>query len=167
MNAGRELRLDRATESDIEELMTWFRNGTDVEVWGGPKFRYPFTAETFRSDCHWPDMASYCLRDGDGRMLAFGQYYDRNGRINFARLVVHPLHRGRGVGGCLLQRLMEAGAEALGLDEFSLFVFRDNLPALQCYRRAGFEIAPYPDDQTMADRCYFLTRPVQNRSAPE
>lgn len=163
MNAGHAMCLDPATDRDIDELMTWFPGATDVQVWGGPKFRYPYTAETFRCDCHWPDMASYSLRDGDGHMLAFGQFYDRNGRINLARLVVHPQHRGRGIGRLLLNELMRAGSNALGLDEFSLFVFRDNRPALQCYLSAGFEMAPYPDDEVLADECYYLTRPVKDR----
>ena len=151
--------LTPADSDDIDRLMTWFSDGAEVDVWGGPKFRYPFTAETFRSDCHWPEMASYCLRDASGAMCAFGQYYDRNGYMNLARLIVAPEHRGRRLGSELVTRLMQVAAEELTLDEFSLFVYRDNAPALKLYQSLGFEVQDYPPDQILADKCYFLTRP--------
>ena len=151
--------LTTAESDDIDRLMSWFSNAAEVDVWGGPKFRYPYTTDTFRTDCHWPEMASYCLRDADGTMCAFGQYYDRNGYMNLARLIVAPKHRGRGLGRELVTRLMQVAAESLALDEFSLFVYRDNAPALKLYQSLGFEIQEYPPDQILADKCYFLTRP--------
>ncbi|MDJ0910686.1 MAG: GNAT family N-acetyltransferase [Woeseiaceae bacterium] len=152
-------QLTRADDGDMDTLMTWFSSAEEVDVWGGPKFRYPFTVDTFRTDCHWPGMASYCLRDASGSMCAFGQYYDRNGYMNLARLVVVPEQRGRRLGSELVSRLMQAAAEELTLDEFSLFVYRDNAPALKLYQSLGFEIQEYPPDQILADKCFFLTRP--------
>ena len=156
--AARRWQLSPAEHSDLDELMTWFSNAAEVDVWGGPKFRYPFTAETFRTDCHWPEMASYSLRDADGQMCAFGQFYDRNGYMNLARLVVSPEHRGLGIGTELVTRLMQVASESMKLDEYSLFVYRDNTPALKLYQSLGFEIQEYPPDQILADKCYFLTR---------
>jgi ribosomal protein S18 acetylase RimI-like enzyme len=150
-----------ATDADIDELMEWFPSPGATKVWGGPKFRYPFSPESFRADCHWPAMATFVLRDSANTMAAFGQFYDRNGRINFARLVAHPDRRGEGVGRRLLTALMEVAPRYLDLDEFSLFVYRDNAPALGCYRSLGFEIQRYPADQALADECYYLTRPVR------
>ena len=153
--------LRPAADANIDRLMDWFDSAEDVRIWGGPKFRYPFTRGSFRADCHWPSMASYVLRDPGGAMCAFGQFYDRNGRINFARLVAHPGRRGEGVGRRLLTMLMEVGRQALPLAEYSLFVYRNNAPALGCYLSLGFEIqADYPADQVLADECHYLVRPV-------
>ncbi len=152
-------QLTPADSDDIDRLMRWFSSAAEVDVWGGPKFRYPFTAETFREDCHWPEMASYCLRDAEGTMCAFGQYYDRNGYMNLARLIVAPQYRSRGLGKELIKRLMPIAAGDLGLDEYSLFVYRDNEPALRLYQSLGFDIQEYPPDQLLADKCHFLTRP--------
>ena len=44
--------------------------------------------------------------------------------------------------------------------EASLFVFRDNIPAYQCYLSLGFTVTDYPDDAPLKERCYFLTRPI-------
>ena len=90
--------LQEAARPDIQSLMHWFPTHDDVNIWGGPTFRYPFTTATFLEDIHWGKMASFSLRDDSGALRGFGQVYDRDGRIHLARLVVEPQLRGRGVG---------------------------------------------------------------------
>ena len=169
MTAALELadwRLETARDPDIDELMQWFDGEHSVKIWGGPKFRYPFNRETFIEDSHWGDMATFCLRGPDYTMTAFGQLYERDRRINLARLITHPQIRRQGVGRRLVQMLMSTGADLFALDEYSLFVFRDNTPALECYRSLGFEIQDYPSNQILADECYYLTRPVERNGGP-
>lgn len=154
------MKLKVANEADISQLMSWFPTSRSVDIWGGPNFRYPFTAETFAEDVRWRQMASYCLVDADGDMLAFGQFYERHGRINLARLVVCPRHRGQGLGRQLVALLMKKGREALPLAEFSLYVYKDNESAKACYKAMGFEECRYPDGDEMADACFYMTRTV-------
>ena len=45
-------------------------------------------------------------------------------------------------------------------EEIALFVYRDNEPAYRCYLALGFEVHEYPDAAPMADKCFYLTRPV-------
>lgn len=153
-------QLVAVTERDLEELMGWFSSAADVDRWGGPRFRYPFTAKTFRRDCHWGRMPGFRLNSPAGEFAAFGQMYERLGRINLARLVVHPDLRGAGVGKRLVAALIEIGPTLFTADEFSLFSYRHNAAALGCYRSMGFEIRDYPDGAPMADLCYYLTRPA-------
>jgi ribosomal protein S18 acetylase RimI-like enzyme len=153
-------QLVEAQDRDLEELMSWFGNAGEVDRWGGPRFRYPFTGKTFRRDCHWGRMPSFRLNSPAREFAAFGQMYERYGRINLARLVVHPDMRGAGVGKRLIASLMEIGPELFKADEFSLFIYRDNASALGCYRSMGFVIRDYPEGAPMADRCYYLTRQV-------
>lgn len=152
--------LHRARDADLEMLMGWFSNAADVTVWGGPRFRYPFTRESFVEDSHWNDMDSFFLRDAQDRLQAFGQFYNRNEKINLARLIAHPGRRGQGIGKRLVSMLMAVAPQHFSLQEFSLFVYRDNAPALGCYQSLGFEIRDYPPDQLLAEECYYLTRPV-------
>ncbi len=152
--------LRKATNDDLDVLMGWLDGQHAVNVWGGPNFRYPFTAETFREDCHWPAMLTFSLFDPAETFAGFGQLYNLNGRINLARLIAHPAMRGQGVGNRLVTMLIGVGPELLPLDEFSLFVYRDNLPALRCYQSAGFRIQEYPGSSPLAEKCYYLTRPV-------
>ena len=157
-------RLGRAADNDLDELMTWFDCKRSVDIWGSPKFRYPFDRESFAEDSHWHDMATFSLRSPDCVLSAFGQLYERNRRINLARLIVHPQMRGKGIGKRLTRMLMSVGEKLFSLDEYSLFVFRDNTPALECYRSLGFEIQDYPPDQVLADVCFYMTRPVAGRN---
>ena len=152
--------LEQATSSDIDHLMNWFPDKQSVSIWGGPNFRYPYTHHSFNEDVLWEKLASYCLRDPAGCFVAFGQTYERSGRINLARLVVRSDARGQGVGKRLIESLMTTARPLFELNEFSLFVFRDNMPAFACYRSMGFEIRDYPDDMPLADSCYYLVRPA-------
>ena len=153
-------QLRPAVAADFDELMRWVPDEQSVKVWGGPNFRFPYDRDSFVADCHWPEMPSYALCDPEGQFAAFGQFYNRHERINLARLIAHPNRRGEGIGQRLVRLLMEIGAGQFELDEFSLYVYRDNAPALNCYQGLGFEIQDYPKDDPLAEVCYYLTRPV-------
>ena len=157
--------FEPSVDADFDILMSWFTNANDVRRWGGPDFEFPFTPTSFRRDCRWPGLASYSLRDADKHLLAFGQFYDRDGHINLARIGVRPGLRGQGIGRHFMTRLMAAGREHLGLPAWSLYVYKDNDAALRCYRSLGFDVGPYPAGEKLADVCYYMTRPVTDGSA--
>lgn len=156
--------LGRSEERDIDALMKWFPDIESVNVWGGPIFRFPFNRHSFAEDIHWGRMQSFSLRDDHGALVAFGQVYKRYERIHFARLVAHPDMRRQGIGKRLIRELMAVTPSMYDCSEFSLFVFRDNIPAYNCYRSEGFKVSDYPEDAPLAEACYYLTRPVTARS---
>lgn len=154
--AGWELSL--ATDADIDRVMTWFPHAESVLIWGGPEFRYPFTAASFREDCRVDRMDSYCLRNPAGELAAFGQSYEREGRGHLARLVSNPERRGTGAGKKLIAMIIATLEAAHDYDEYSLFVFRHNEPAYRCYLSSGFVVRDYPDGAPLSGQCYFLTK---------
>lgn len=156
--------LVSSSQSDIEEMMSWFKTGDDINIWGGPTFRFPFTRDSFFHDLYWGRMASFSLRNADDKLAAFGQLYERFACINLARLVVNPDMRGHGVGKKLVQALMDEAPARFGKDRFSLFVYRENTPAYECYKAMGFVVTPYPAGVEHADVCYYLTRPLPNET---
>jgi len=153
--------MRQSTMPDIDELMTWFPKPEDINIWGGPSFRFPFTRETFLQDVYFGRMASFSLCDPSAHLVAFGQLYDRDGRMHLARLVVSPAMRRQGAGRRLIDMLMTVGLKGFSGNEYSLFVFCDNTPAYECYKSMGFVVAEYPRDMPHADVCYYLTRPVR------
>ena len=152
--------LQTCVDADIDELMKWFPDAHSVDIWGGPKFRFPFTRESFYEDCRWQDFSTCSLRDPHGTFSAFGQMGSRYGRSHLARLITHPDLRGQGVGKKLLQELIDVARDKNEFQEVALFVYRDNEPAYQCYLSIGFGVHEYPDDMPMRDRCYYLTRRI-------
>lgn len=150
--------LALAADADFDEIMAWFQDAAAVDTWSGPNFRYPFTGRTFREDCRIDLMTSYVLRAADGRLTAFGQSYERDGRGHLARLVVNPALRRRGAGRQLVSMIIAELAASHDYAEYSLFVYRDNLPAYQCYCSLGFVVVDYPDDAPMPDKCFFLIK---------
>lgn len=156
--------LSPAVDSHFDEIMTWFPDGESVNNWAGPNFQYPFSGETFRRDCRIDQMDSYMLLNSHGDCAAFGQTYIRDGRGHLARLVSNPAMRRQGAGRQLIQMITTALAKMHSFDEYSLFVFRDNVPAYRCYLSLGFVVVDYPNDAPMPDKCYFLTRKATRRT---
>ena len=153
--------LAPASDADVDAIMAWFPDAASADIWSGPDFRFPFSAETFREDLRLGTMASWALRGPAGDFAAFGQSYERTGRGHLARLVVNPAMRGRGVGKRLIQHIIGALEASQDYDEYSLFVYRHNEPAYRCYRSLGFSVVDYPEDAAMPDRCFFLTKKKQ------
>jgi ribosomal protein S18 acetylase RimI-like enzyme len=152
--------LKSACAADIDELMTWFPDAHSVDIWGGPKFRYPFDSETFRADCRWNEFSSFCLRNSANEFAAFGQLGSRYGRSHLARLVANPCMRRQGVGRRLMEMMIETARKEQGHPEIALFVYKDNEPAYRCYLALGFAVQEYPDGAPMLEKCFYLTRPV-------
>ena len=150
--------LSSLVDAEVDDVMTWFPDAESVNIWGGPNFRYPFTGETFREDCRLDLMQSWVLRNAEGQLAAFGQAYDRHGRGHLARLVSSPHLRRQGAGRKLIEMIVALLESTQAYDEYSLFVFRDNTPAYQCYLSLGFVVQDYPEDAPMLEKCYFLTR---------
>lgn len=145
-------------EADLDELMGWFPDAKAVDRWGGPRFRYPFTRESFREDCRIGHIATYSLKSPDQAMAAFGQIYDRNDRAHLARLITHPGMRRQGIGKRLIRMITRAAYLDSGHEQSSLFVYKDNEAAYRLYLETGFIVQDYPDEAPLKDRCYFLTR---------
>ena len=158
--------LEIAAAGDIDELMDWFPDAESVDIWGGPRFRYPFTRRSFIKDCRIKRMTTYSLRRADGPMLAFGQVYVRDNRAHLARLIANPALRRLGYGRLLIEKIIGVIRQEREYAEVSLFVYRHNEPAYRCYRSLGFSVQDYPPDAALEDQCYFLTCPIHTGEEP-
>lgn len=152
--------LESAVKGDIDELMRWFPDAHAVDIWGGPKFRYPFDRKTFYEDCRWREFSNYRLSAPDGSLVAYGQLGDRYDRAHLARLIVKPAMRGQGLGRKLIEMMIDVARNEQNFSKIALFVYRDNEPARECYRSLGFEIQAYPEKAPMKDRCFYLARDI-------
>lgn len=153
--------LVAATEAHVLGLMPWFPDARSCAVWGGPRFRHPFTAATFLEDICLRELTSLVMLDEAGAPCASGQYYRRAGRCHLGRLVVSPARRGGGLGTALIRGLAGEGVPRLGVDECSLFAAPDNEGALRLYDRLGFRTAVYPEDDPMVRPFVYMVVPAR------
>ncbi|MBB3139413.1 GNAT family N-acetyltransferase [Halomonas organivorans] len=150
--------------SRLNTLQGWFPDAASCRRWGGPAFRYPFTAQSFREDLGFDELASFGLLGEGGELLGVGQHAERWGRCHLMRLAIAPEARGRGLGGELVRRLARVGQASLGVEHCSLFVFPDN-PAISLYRRLGFAEAALPPGEAAPEGCRYLVAELV-RSGP-
>jgi ribosomal protein S18 acetylase RimI-like enzyme len=132
------LALQRFTAQDAEVIVTWPQSITEARWWAGPHISWPLTNAVVQ---HWhvdPDVHPYILNQG-ATLLGYGELWvdPVAQEVELARLIVAPMHRGQGIGVCLV-RLLLAQAEQTGYPQIFLRVCPDNHAAITCYLRAGF-----------------------------
>lgn len=173
------LRLPRA--ADYTTLAGWIADAAACARWAGPQLAYPFAASELPALLAGPLTRSYALLSTDevqadrvtcsstdtrqaecsdtdtgeiGTLLAFGQLVEKAAdTVRFARIIVHPGQRHRGLGYALCQRLLDEARAWGGFRRVTLGVYRDNDTAIALYRRLGFredEVAARAEIMTMA-----------------
>ncbi len=101
--------------------------------------------------CRWhedPEVHPFIARH-DGKLIAYGELWEdlAEQEIELARLVVHPAHRGIGMGRAFVTALVEQAA-IYGLADMFMRVRPDNEPALRCYHASGFRRVSAEDEKT-------------------
>lgn len=150
------MNFRRFDPARLPDLMAWFPDEISLRTWGGPEFRHPFTAESFREDARVDAIDSFALVADDGTLAAFGQCYLRIERCHFGRVGVAPDRRGQGLGTRLLREMADWGQGTFGPRELSLFVKHGNEAAHRLYSRLGFREFPYPDPVFAAGMHYMI-----------
>lgn len=151
------MRLSRANNEHIIELMSWFSNEQQLKMWSGPNFDYPFTEKSFKKGLCMDSLSSFALLNEDNQFIAFGQYYLRENRCHLGRLVVKANCRGQGVIAELIKKLTVSGEKFLGVKSSSLFVLADNNSAIQAYQKSGFVLSTYPEKVPL-DNCLYMIK---------
>lgn len=164
------MKMINVTSLHISEMMSWFTDAVSLAFWAGPGFRYPFTDHTFIDDLSLDSVASFSLVNHEGELAGFGQYYRRNGKCHFARLVIAPIFRGqtcqtepfvsKKFSHILIQQLSEHGCSKLAIEPspeaVSLFVLNGNLPAINLYLSLGFVKQDDAESMPIDNRIYMV-----------
>ena len=151
------MKLVKANDTHLTELMGWFEDEAQLVMWSGPGFRYPYDVVTFKQDLKLTTLPSFSLLSPQGALLAFGQYYLRENRCHLGRLVVNPANRGQGIAATLIANLAAKGKKELKVNSCSLFVFSDNISAIRAYQKLGFVKTQYPTDMPLAGCIYMVS----------
>ena len=106
---------------------------------------YPMSDENFLKHLTADHFKSFCVLNDEQQLVAFGQYYRRLDHHHLGRLAVNPNYRRQGLGKILITKILEQAFLDQAAKGASLFVFRDNIVAYQCYQSLGFIETEYPE----------------------
>ena len=136
-----------ASETDLEEVISWVRNKEECRIWAGPAVSFPIEKSKLTEQIVFdPDNAYVFI--GDDGLIAFGQIFKMaKGYSHMARIITNPEYRGRGFGRTICSRLVDFASE-LGSGGVSLNVYRNNAPALSLYTSLGFSEQCEKSDET-------------------
>ncbi len=150
------MKIRPANEQDLLELSGWFLSESEANNWGGPSIHFPLSLEQLKIDIEWNVAHSYALVEKNGDLLGFAQVFNKFGCKHLGRIVVSPKMRGRKLGYKLMAALLDsAGTSDVS---FSLFVYKDNIPAKNLYESIGFEVRASPERRPEIKDCIFMVK---------
>ncbi|MGB9662448.1 MAG: ribosomal protein S18-alanine N-acetyltransferase [Moorellaceae bacterium] len=100
-------------------------------------FPTPWPRSSFLNELYANDCAYYYVGLHEGKVIGYAGMWIILDEAHVTNIAVHPHFRGRGLGGLLLEVLMQE-AIALGADRMTLEVRVSNLTAQHLYERLGF-----------------------------
>ena len=120
---------------------------------------YPMSDESYLKLLTADHFKSFSLLNDEQQLVAFGQYYRRLDHHHLGRLAVNPKYRGQGLAKLLITKILEQAFLQQSAKGASLFVFKDNIVAYQCYQSLGFIETDYPEQPfpgNMQDCAYMV-----------
>lgn len=142
---ARRLRLRPFGAADVDELVALYADPEVIRFMAGPRVRDADDARSLLAeiDAHARHRTLFqwaVARRGDDRLLgsvtlAELQWSHRRAEIGFA---LTPAHRGRGLMGEAVARLLDHAFEGLGLHRVEADVDPRNEPSLRLLERLGF-----------------------------
>ena len=125
-------------ENQADEIASWPLNASEARAWAGHDTPFPLAPDQL---CGWhddPDVHPFIARY-NGNLIAYGELWVESTKeeIELARIIVHPSHRGMGMGRVFVAALVEQAA-TYGLVIVFMRVMPDNSPAIRCYQASGF-----------------------------
>ncbi len=151
------MKLITPAAEHYSELLSWITSAQQLADWAGPNMVYPSDVKKLTSDLQSKNWPSFALVSQDNQLLAFGQYYLRQGCCHLCRLIVSPTHRGKGIAKQLIERISIQGCHQLEVNTQSLFVYTYNSSAIKAYQKLGFVTKQYFATDAMKN-CLYMTK---------
>ena len=129
-------------------LRRWINSSEILFQFAGTTFSYPVTENQLID--YQNENSERCFYIGlneENETVAFGEIIPQENNIpRLGRLLIgNPADRGKGYGTSFINLLLEKCKLLFQTKTVELFVLEDNLPAIKCYQKIGFQFLP---DQT-------------------
>jgi len=138
MNFRPSIKADLKT---VISVISWIPDAKSCLSWAGPRVRFLLELEQLYRDIESYKTPTYSLENAK-KLLPLNQIrLFKIKREHSARIVVNPSSRGKGIGRLFRKELInEAGRP--DCRTISLNVDKDNLIAINLYKKLGFVVPP-------------------------
>jgi aminoglycoside 6'-N-acetyltransferase len=138
---GRLTEVRPAAEGDVALLVRWHADPEVARYWDGETF----SVEEMRNRLARPDVDAYVV-EAEGRPVGYLQAWRDDDGSGGLDIFLAPEERGRGYGPDAARALAQ-DLSARGWDRITADPYLWNKPAIEAWRRAGFEpVAERPPD---------------------
>jgi RimJ/RimL family protein N-acetyltransferase len=151
------LTLQRFKPTDFERLINWIPNQRFMTQWAGPIFNAPLNKRqlnAYLEDTHGEKPTKHIFKTVDSKKKKTIGHIEV-GYINYEKkegvlcrvLIGDPNYRYQGFGLKIVNLALAYAFEKLKLQKVILGVYDFNIPAIKCYKKAGFQ--PYKIKQNL------------------
>lgn len=138
------IRLEKFTEDDFEQFISWMDTEKFMYQFGGASFTFPVTVEQLNN--YIVDTAHRIYRVVDAttdRVIghaSISHHNVKNRSARLCRILIDTENRSKGYGQQLIQALLKICFEEMELHRVDLGVMEFNKAAIRCYQSCGFKI---------------------------
>lgn len=126
------------TQNYAIQIASWSLSANEAKAWAGHNATYPLPPAQF--DRWHEEIGTHpFIAHLNNLPVAYGQLWVdlEEQDIELARIIVHPAHRGIGIGRQFVTALVHQ-ATTYGLKDIFIRVLPNNDPAIRCYKSSGF-----------------------------
>ena len=134
------LKLERFSENDFDNLISWINSKEELIQFAGPIFEFPLSRKQLQKYISDPNVIAY--------KVMYANDYIGHAEINLTEhslpklcriLIGDKNYRGKGLGLQLVELLIQIYKEKFNANKVELNVYDWNEKAIKCYERAGFQ----------------------------
>ncbi|SFG85965.1 GNAT family N-acetyltransferase [Pseudomonas sp. NFACC45] len=133
--------------SDFDTVISWIDGPQTLSLWAGATFTYPLDKEQLerylaKAQERYPWRFLYAVVDQDEKLIGHIEFSDiwPHLSLRFARILIgDPESRGKGYGQAILRQALALAYTRFNVARVDLGVKKENLLAINCYRKAGFK----------------------------
>jgi ribosomal protein S18 acetylase RimI-like enzyme len=130
--------LQPFTKNHAIQIASWSLSANETKAWAGHNATFPLPPAQFDRWHEEPGTHPF-IAHHNNLPVAYGQLWVdlEEQDIELARIIVHPSHRGIGMGRQFVTALVHQ-ATTYGLKNIFIRVLPNNDPAIRCYQSSGF-----------------------------
>ncbi len=160
------MRLRPYRASDGNYIADWIGSEEDHIKWSAGRIVYGFTGEQLtarlsEAELTWGDMSFTAVTDAGHPVGFFSMNINYEDNSAFLmRIIVDGSKRGQGLGAQMLTLASKYVFEIAGCDQMRLVVFDENIGAVKCYDKLGFQSESKLEDYVWNGHSYGRTKLV-------